>query len=94
MKFRITAPCRSVRGSLASACWVGPNSLLNVLDSTRQARRARARDAGFLNAEFSAISRCFSMTYSVMPSWREDLARISQIVHRAQINASTNQPKS
>jgi hypothetical protein len=91
---RRAAACDNVPGSPASSCWIAPNSLVNVLDSTRQAQCARPCDAGFLNAEISKIYRYFSMTYSSMPGWREDLARISQIVHRAQINASTNQPKS
>jgi hypothetical protein len=34
----------------------------------------------------------FSMACVFDSGWREDLARISQILHRAQMNASTNQP--
>jgi hypothetical protein len=35
----------------------------------------------------------FSMACVMLAGWPQDLARISQIVHRAQMNASTNQPK-
>jgi hypothetical protein len=45
-----------------------------------------------LNAEFFMNYPCISIGYVMISGWSQDLARISQIVHRAQMNASTNQP--
>jgi hypothetical protein len=55
---------------------------------------AGAPGATVLDAADSYEYPLFSVAYVMSPGWLEDLARISQIVHRAQINASTNQPKS